>query len=92
MRYLLIMSLGLVLSACAVGPDFVRPEGLAPVQWQAALPHEGRATSLVEWWKQFDDPLVAELIERAERDSPTLDQALARIRQSRAGVAVARSG
>lgn len=92
MRLLMTISLGLMLSACAVGPDYVRPQGSAPEQWQAALPHDGRAASLVEWWRQFDDPLVAELIERAERDSPTLDQALARIRQSRAGVTVARSG
>jgi len=92
MRCFLTIVLSMALSGCAVGPDFLRPEGVSPVQWQAALPHDGRSASLVEWWTQFDDPLVAELIELAERDSPTLDQALARIRQSRAGVTVARSG
>ena len=92
MRCLFSIALGLALSGCAVGPDYVRPQGLVPTQWQAALPHEGRSAALVDWWKQFDDPLVAELIELAERDSPTLDQALARIRQSRASLTVAKSG
>ena len=46
---------------------------------------------MVDWWKQFDDPLVAELIAVAESDSPTLDLALARVKQSRAAVTAARS-
>ena len=83
--------LALLLGGCAVGPDYVRPQAPVPARWQAALPHEGRTVALVDWWKQFDDPLVAELIGIAERDSPSLDQALARIRQSRAGVSVTKS-
>lgn len=90
-RPVLALAAGLMLQGCMLGPDYLRPEGLAPANWHAPLPHEGKSAALVDWWKQFDDPLVAELIARAERDSPTLDQALARIRQSRASVTVARS-
>ena len=86
-----LVGISFLLTACAVGPDYHRPEMNEPVQWQAPLPHDGETSNLVDWWKQFDDPLVAELIAIAERDSPTLDQALARIRQSRASVTVARS-
>lgn len=91
MRFLFSIVLAVALSGCAVGPDYERPEVGTPTQWQAPLPHAGNPSSLVDWWKQFDDPLVAELIARAEHDSPTLEQALARIRQSRAGVTAARS-
>ena len=87
----LILALSAVLGACTVGPDYVRPASPEPARWEAPLPHSGNPAALADWWKQFDDPLVAELIERAERDSPTLDQALARIAQSRAGVTAARS-
>ena len=80
-----------LLSGCTLGPNYVRPAEMAPQQWQAALPHEGQTAALVDWWKSFDDPLVAELVDLAERDSPTLDQAVARIRQSRTEVTVARS-
>lgn len=81
----------ILLTACSIGPDYVRPDSEAPPQWQAPLPHGGNPVNLVNWWTQFDDPVVAELIAIAERDSPSLNQALARIDQSRAAVTVAQS-
>ena len=90
-RLALTFAAVLLLQGCMLGPDYLRPDEFAPVNWHAPLPHDGKSAALVDWWKQFDDPLVAELIARAEGDSPTLDQALARIRQSRAGVTLARS-
>ena len=80
-----------LLASCAIGPDYRPPEPATALQWQAALPHGGNPAALIDWWKQFDDPLVAELIAVAGRDSPTLDAALARVNQSRAAVTVARS-
>ncbi len=89
--FVVVAGLALLVGACTLGPDYVRPDAGEPALWVAPLPHGGKASAMVDWWKQFDDPLVAELIDHAEHDSPTLDQALARIRQSRAGVASARS-
>ncbi|HET9976478.1 MAG TPA: efflux transporter outer membrane subunit [Burkholderiaceae bacterium] len=57
-----------------------------PAQWQATLPHGGDAQALADWWRRFDDPLVADLVAEAQRTSPTLAQALARLAQARAGV------
>ena len=79
-RTALTLAAGLLLQGCMLGPDYVRPEAFAPANWHAPLPHDGKSAALVDWWKQFDDPLVAELIARAEGDSPTLDQALARLK------------
>lgn len=81
----------LLMAACAVGPDYRRPEPQIAGEWQETLPHQGRASELSAWWRQFDDPLLAELVDRAQADNPGLNQALARIAQSRASVAVARS-
>ena len=81
----------LLLTACAVGPDYHRPDDAAGPQWYATLPHDGKVASLKQWWAKFDDPLLAELIDEAEKGNPGLDQALARIAQSRAGVAAARA-
>lgn len=81
----------LLLSACAVGPDYLRPPAASAAQWYATLPHAGDSGALKQWWSQFDDPLLAELIAQAEADNPGLNQALARIAQSRAGVAAARA-
>lgn len=79
------------LASCAIGPEYHSPEPATAPQWQAPLPHGGNPATLVDWWNQFDDPLVAELIAIAESDSPTLDLALARVKQSRAVVTAARS-
>jgi len=42
---------------------------------------------LVDWWRRFDDPAVAELIDLAEVGSPTLAKAAARINGARAALA-----
>lgn len=86
-----ICVLCIFVAGCAVGPDYVRPQVNLPEKWYAPLPHGGDTDRLSNWWRQFDDPLVAVLIETAQADSPTLEQALARIRQSRNEVIVAQS-
>ncbi|MEN9490139.1 MAG: hypothetical protein RJA63_588 [Pseudomonadota bacterium] len=86
-----LICLSALLAGCMVGPDYRQPEPPVPATWQAPLPHGGNAARLAEWWRQFDDPLVAELIGLAERSNPSLSQALARIEQSRANAASARS-
>jgi outer membrane protein, multidrug efflux system len=86
-----LLSICTLLAACAVGPNYRRPDPATPEQWHEALPHGGDTGDLAKWWAQFDDPLLAELIGQAQRDNPGLNQALARIAQSRAGVAAARS-
>jgi outer membrane protein, multidrug efflux system len=42
------------------------------------------AAGVTDWWRQFDDPLLAELIATATQASSTLAQAAARIAQARA--------
>jgi multidrug efflux system outer membrane protein len=84
----------LVLTGCAVLPapapapaDTARP----PSAWQAPLPAAagGAAADLRRWWRQFDDPLLPALIDRAQAASPTLADAAARIAQARAGAVAA---
>jgi multidrug efflux system outer membrane protein len=83
-----------------LGPAAVDPgtaptaAALAPPAWRTApaprpatapsLPHEGRVTDLTRWWSQFDDPLLARLIDRAQGVSPSVSAAAARIAQARA--------
>ena len=89
----LVVAIGvlLLLAGCAVGPDYRRPEPDAAPGWFARLPHHGETTMLNQWWSQFDDPTLTELVAAAEHDSPDLDQAVARIAQSRAGAVAADS-
>jgi len=88
--------LALVLSACAVGPDFLTPEapkdaGYAPkplpVQTASAAVYGGGAQYFVEgqdipfdWWKTFQSPALNALVEKAFRANPTIEQAQAALR------------
>jgi outer membrane protein, multidrug efflux system len=73
-----------LLSSCAIGPDYQRPATNANNAWVAPLPHDGKPASLVNWWSQWDDQVLVELIDNAMRENTSVAQAAARIAQSRA--------
>ncbi|MEY2634033.1 MAG: hypothetical protein RIR00_2687 [Pseudomonadota bacterium] len=87
--------LSLLLGGCGVlqlGPDYSAPVLNLPARWQAwwspAPEAAGRplpdAAALAGWWRQWPDPLLAELIEAALAANLDLQQAVARLRQARA--------
>ena len=79
-----LVGASLVLSACAITmPPSQVPLEVAPA-WQAPLPHQGALGALSQWWQQQGDPLLVELIEAAQRVSPSVAQALTRIESARA--------
>jgi|WetSurMetagenome_2_1015567.scaffolds.fasta_scaffold20087_2 outer membrane protein, multidrug efflux system len=90
----------LLLTGCAVGPDFRRPETPVPAAWSGATTDVTQQTSittsqpaeLVDWWKAFEDPMLTSLVERAAASNLDLRQAEARIRQARATRGIAASG
>ena len=81
----------LALAACAVGPAYTEPVPATPAVWQAVLPHGGNVGTMRDWWKQFDDPTIAQLIAIAEADSPSLVKAWAGIEKARATLTTARA-
>ncbi|QCP53657.1 efflux transporter outer membrane subunit [Trinickia violacea] len=87
-----IASSCLALCACALQPPYQAPKVVEATGWQAELPHGGSVDNLVDWWRRFDDPAVAELIRTAETDSPTLAKAVARIDEARATLVSNSSG
>lgn len=89
----LIASCGLVLllAGCA-SPSMRAPVALdLPEVWRAPLPHGGSTAALRDWWKEFPDPILASLIERAQATNPNLQVAAAKHRQARALVQQARA-
>jgi NodT family efflux transporter outer membrane factor (OMF) lipoprotein len=81
-----LLATAALLAGCATPRLPSAPSQPPPPAWQAALPHGGDAALLADWWRRFDDPLVAELVRDAQAASPTLAQALARLAEARAGV------
>lgn len=71
-----------LLAACAVGPDYRRPEVPVPPHWQTA--QQGPLVDIRAWWSQFEDPVLDGLIDAAQQDSPSLDKAAAAIDKARA--------
>jgi NodT family efflux transporter outer membrane factor (OMF) lipoprotein len=81
--------LAIVLAGCAsVRPAGGPPEPVA-AQWHATLPHGGETVNLREWWSQWSDPVLQQLVQQAQQNNPTLAQATARIAQARAAAIVA---
>ncbi len=81
----LVVAVAAVLNACASAPAPPNTtDADAPTQWQAPLPHGGELAALGQWWRQFDDPLLAQLIDAAQQASATVASARSRIEQARA--------
>ncbi|WEK46231.1 MAG: efflux transporter outer membrane subunit [Candidatus Andeanibacterium colombiense] len=81
----------LATGACTVGPDYGRPQLTTPPAWVAPRPHGGEDGKLIGWWGRFGDPVLTELQRKAEENSPTLEQAVARIDQARATLSTNRA-
>lgn len=52
--------------------------------WIAPLPHQGSLNALNQFWAQYQDALLSELISAAEKESATLASAKTRIIEARA--------
>lgn len=88
--HIFLVLLAASLAGCGLlpkaGPDYQPIAPASPSAWQAVtpLPHNGDPAALIDWWRQWDDPLLAQLIAAAEADNASLAQAWARIQQARA--------
>lgn len=82
----------LALAGCAsVGPDYKAP-ATAPANVQNLdAARESAARFQAAWWKQFDDPVLDALIQRAAQGSLDLRIAEARLKESRALLGSAKS-
>src|SRR5471030_831343 len=84
---LLGATLAAALSACAVGPDYVKPADTMPAAFQHAAANVAGNTAplaLDVWWTQFNDPALTRIIERVLAQNLDLAAALARVDQARA--------
>jgi multidrug efflux system outer membrane protein len=91
MRWTAAASCMPLLAACA-GPNPPVPPG-ASVTPPAAWRTNAGPTSPIErlWWRQFGDPVLAMLVERAIANNPDVSLAAARVREARAQEHLARS-
>jgi multidrug efflux system outer membrane protein len=81
------------LSACAVGPDYVRPEvPVSPAFRELTGPYQGAPALGANWWSIFKDTDLDALEADALKANDTVRAAFARVGQARALSDVANSG
>lgn len=87
---LLSCGLALLLTACAVGPDYARPGLEVPPAWRIT-PETAAALADRQWWQRFEDPVLDELIHAALGENLDIRIAAARVDQALGQLQVARA-
>jgi NodT family efflux transporter outer membrane factor (OMF) lipoprotein len=94
-----LVTIALLLTGCAVGPDYHAPPAAAlrvptayapPITPTAPDQPAPVQADLAAWWRQFDDPLLTDLIARATAGNLQIAQSVARLAQARESLVQAR--
>ncbi len=84
----------IILSSCAVGPEYVPPEIDAPEQFvsQNVLNDIAEQTKEIQvdatealpknWWQGFNDPILDQLVEQALNENYAITRSVTRLKQS----------
>lgn len=86
-RLAAVLSAGLLLGGCAVGPDYLRPTFLFPEQAKespAAAEMPGEAAINPQWWTLFGDAALDNLEQQAIEANQDLQAAIARLEAAEA--------
>jgi outer membrane protein, multidrug efflux system len=94
-RLLALLTLGLLLSGCLVGPNYHRPAVDAPAAYRAASDSESVISSPSlgdeRWWDVFQDPVLQQLIRAALQENYDVRIAASRVLQAQAQLAITRA-
>jgi multidrug efflux system outer membrane protein len=89
-KWAIVLFLAMPLSGCMVGPDYVRPHVDVPAAWRLGSA-EATEISNVEWWDQFQDPVLSGLVRTALANNKDLAIATANVDQAAAQYGIVRS-
>jgi len=88
------ITLSLIFAPCLLTAqsELAKPTTSAPQQWtQSSQAKAMDASELKQWWRSFNDPLLTRLIGEALTKSTDVRSAQAKLRQSRAALAIAKA-
>lgn len=94
---LLLIFIILIIQACSVGPNYIRPATIVPLQykeaplpgWKIAQPQDEYDRG--EWWRVFRNPELDALMAQVDISNQNIAAAEAQYRQAVAQIAVARA-
>ncbi|QTA85572.1 efflux transporter outer membrane subunit [Desulfonema magnum] len=87
--------LGLMLTGCAVGPNYTKPDAPIPLEfkgnknWKIAEPKDHLPKG--SWWEIFEDDVLNKLEKQAGEANQDLKAAMARVMQARSVAEIAES-
>ena len=92
MRRLSLLLSSALLAACAVGPDFTKPDATTPAGFRMAEPG-GDATSIANtpWWELLKDQELQKLIRTALEENKDLKRAAASVEEFQARSFIAKT-
>ena len=88
----LACALPLLLTACALGPAYKRPQVEAPAAFRGQSVAEAASMADQPWWEVFGDPALKDLIAASLLNNFDVRTAAWRVEEFRARAGVARSG
>ena len=80
----------LLLAGCKIGPDYHRPAVVVPKAYLYE-PAQAATTANVDWWTQFNDPVLNQLIADGLANNKSIKIAAANVEQAGAALTSARS-
>jgi multidrug efflux system outer membrane protein len=91
-----LLSAALLLSGCAVGPNYERPTVAAPTTYRGAVPDSTPQTETIslgdqKWWDIFQDEQLRSLIRTALQQNYDLRIAASRILEAKAQLGITRA-
>lgn len=90
LRKILVLPI-LLLTACAMGPDYIRPQIDAADKFRMES-MEGESVANLRWWELLQDETLQQLIRQALQENKNLKQAVATVEEFQARLYSARMG
>lgn len=87
MKLLHVIPLGILLTGCAnIGPMFQAPRIDVPDRYSVMVPVQTPTRDDVQWWSNFNDPVLDQLITEGMQQNLSIKEAQARLRESAANL------
>ncbi len=94
MMKFLLLAIAVLLSGCAVGPNYKRPAVNVPTEYRDGTPSPtapGSSLGNEKWWDVYQDPVLADLIHTALQQNYDVRIAAARVLEAQAQLGITRA-
>ena len=84
MRKVITIIISVLISGCMMGPDYLRPKADVPQVFRNTDASAPKLNDVIDWWRQFQDPVLDALIREGLEKNKSIGIAAANIEQAAA--------